>query len=95
MKIFTQLDNLPNLYWYKFPIMGNLTGPGMSLKGFIFLEPAILIFFEKDDRDLAALNIAQLLKYLEYIIAMFCYVKPGKEKNSAQLHQCRVACNVC
>jgi hypothetical protein len=69
-KILTELGNIPNLYWYKFPIMGSLSGPGISLKGFVLLDPTILTPLEKDDKDLAALNMMQLLKYLQYVTAI-------------------------
>ena len=70
-QISIKLDNIPNLYWYKFPITGNLTGPGICLKAFVLLESAILILLEKDDKDLANENMMQLLKCLEHITAIF------------------------
>jgi hypothetical protein len=51
--------------------MGSLTGPGISLKAFVSLEPAILISLERDDKDLATLNITQLPKHLGYVTDIF------------------------
>jgi hypothetical protein len=51
--------------------MGSLNGPGISLKAFVFLEPAKLISLEKDDKDLATLNTMQLLKHLGYVTDAF------------------------
>jgi len=81
-QIWVKLDNIPNLYWYKFPITGNLTGPGICLKAFVLLESAILILLEKDDKDLATENMMQLLKCLEHITAIFTsiYNLEKKEK---------------
>ena len=81
-QIWLKLDNVPNLYWYKFPITGNLTGPGICLKAFALLESAILILLEKDDKDLAAESMMQLLKCLEHITAIFTsiYNLEKKEK---------------
>jgi hypothetical protein len=51
--------------------MGSLTGPGISLKAFVLLEPIILISLERDDKDLATFNTIQLLKHLGYVTDMF------------------------
>jgi hypothetical protein len=51
--------------------MGSLTGPGISSKALVLLDPAILISLEKDDKDLAILNTVQLIKHLRYVIDIF------------------------
>jgi hypothetical protein len=51
--------------------MGRHTGPGISLKGFALLEPAILITLEKDDKGLVTLKGVQLLKYIGYGTTIF------------------------
>jgi len=52
------------------------------LKAFALLESAILILLEKDDKDLAAESMMQLLKCLEHITAIFTsiYNLEKKEK---------------
>jgi hypothetical protein len=80
--MWIKLDNIPNLYWYKFPITGNLTGPGICLKAFALLESAILMLLEKDDKDLATEYMMQLLKYLGHTTAIFTSIYNLEKRKS-------------
>jgi hypothetical protein len=51
--------------------MGSLTGPGISSKELVLLDPAILVSLEKDDKYLAILNTVQLIKHLGYVTDIF------------------------
>jgi hypothetical protein len=70
--------------------MGSLTGPGISSKALVLLDPAILISLEKDDKYLAILNTVQLIKHLGYVTDIFISIYNLKKISIVGIRNCAI-----